>query len=121
MQDLSKNAINWTLCVELANNNADVAEELLGMFVAELPQTAEDLKQHYMQQDWEKFTARVHKLHGGACYVGVPHLRDVTRTLEQLLLDRAGNDVITAQYEQLLKAIDSVAENYQNETYKESI
>lgn len=117
----TQNAINWSLCVELANNNSDVAEELLGMFVAELPQTSDDLKQHYMQQNWKKFTERVHKLHGGACYVGVPHLKDVTRTLEQLLIDNADQAVVTAQYELLLKAIDAVAESYQNESYKESI
>lgn len=116
--DTSLTAINWPLCIELASNNADVAEELLGMFVAELPQTSEDLKQHYMQQDWHKFRDRVHKLHGGACYVGVPVLKEAAKTLEQLLADDQSPEVLTQQYERLLKAIDDVAECYQAELYK---
>lgn len=116
--DTSLSAISWPLCVELASQNADVAEELLSLFVAELPQTSEELKQHYMQQDWQQFRNRVHKLHGGACYVGVPALKDAAKTLEKLLSEEQPPVILTQQYEKLLKAIDDVAECYQSERYK---
>lgn len=113
-------AINWQLCVQLANNNAEVADELLSMFVAELPQTTDDLQQLYMQQDWEGFRNCVHKLHGGACYVGVPQLKQAAKSLEHLLMEAASNDQITSQYIELLNAVEAVAEAYQDGLYKPS-
>ena len=112
-------AIDWNLSLELANNNTALATDLLGMFVAELPETVEQLNHSFEQRDWETLQAQIHKLHGGACYVGVPSLKETAKQLESLLKTENFEALIDGAFKELLDCIQQVHTSYKQGNYKQ--
>ncbi len=78
-------SINWQMCVELANQNTEMASDLLKMFVADLPEVSKAIQEYFNLQDFTRLQAQVHKLHGASCYCGVPHLKNAAKQLETAL------------------------------------
>lgn len=81
--------IDTELGLSLANNKADLAENLLKMLVDELPATKMSMLAMYNQKDYEALRKEVHKLHGGCCYCGVPRLKTAAAALDNTL--KSGN------------------------------
>ena len=91
--------INWSECVEKANNKADVAHEILAMLIEELPTTLNTLQQQWQKQEFKYLEQTIHRLQGGCCYTGVPHLK----TSLQFAMDQLRGD-----HQQLEFAINNV-------------
>lgn len=81
----STNAIDWELCVQLAGGNAEIAKSILDLFLETLPADVENIQKIYAEQDWQQLIAAVHKLHGATCYLGVPELKQATKSFEMIL------------------------------------
>lgn len=93
--------INWQECLELGNNNPELAKELLTMFIKDLSQSHPKIKRAFQNNDYKTLKDLVHKLHGACCYCGVPKLKQIVSTLEeQLKLSK------TDELNKLIQALD---------------
>lgn len=110
-------AIEWNLCLELANNKADFAEEMLGMLAEDLPPSRDKIMHAFQQGDWTELQQQVHRIHGACCYCGVPKLKKLSREIETALkqneLDRAKKLIPN-----LDRAIDDVLASYRAKNYQ---
>lgn len=83
--NINEKAIDHELSLRLANNNHQLAKELLSMLIAELPQTLASINQAYKKGDYNALQQHVHKLHGACCYCGVPRLKKIAIKIEGIL------------------------------------
>ena len=103
-------AIDWELCVRLANNKPELAKELLKIFVTDLSIAQTGFHQALQDKDIEKLNSLTHRLLGATCYCGVPRLKAVLTAMEILIklpditamtdllsvFDKEVNDIVTA-------------------------
>lgn len=99
---MTTTSINWQMCVDLANQNTDMAKDLLNMFVADLSDVTASIQAHFNSQDFTKLRAQVHKLHGASCYCGVPHLKNAAKQLESALKTIDNNSISNKEIEELV-------------------
>ncbi len=84
--DNQKNLIiDKILGLSLAGNNQQLADELLAMFIKELPFHKESLLSAKKENNFEKLKEIIHKLHGGTKYCGVPNLHDAAKQFEHII------------------------------------
>lgn len=74
--------IDWNLSMKLAGNKADIAEEMLKLFVSHLPQDISLIKQYHKSKDYLELQRLLHRLRGALCYCGLPRLKTVIIQLE---------------------------------------
>lgn len=77
--------LDWTLANHRANNNENLAKELFGLLIKELPQHQRDLMQAGKNKDLDTLKMITHKIHGACCYCGVPALHNDIAKLETAL------------------------------------
>ncbi|MCW5588082.1 MAG: response regulator [Legionellales bacterium] len=104
-------SIDLKLGAQLTGGNEAIAKDMLKMFVDSLPETEDNLKKSYETEDWDQLQFDVHKLHGGACYCGVPRLKDIARKLEDSLKSRDFEEIAQG-YEDLIAEIQNVQLEY---------
>jgi two-component system sensor histidine kinase BarA len=97
-------------CNTMAGVNRVLADELLGMLLAELPGQRLAMEQAYLANDMPALHSQVHRLHGSASYCDVPQLKDSAAALESALL-KQNLEVIPTQYAALCAAIDAALVN----------
>ncbi|WP_017444921.1 response regulator [Gayadomonas joobiniege] len=83
--DTRLQTIDWTLCLQKANHNEDIAKELLAMLIDSFKHVKSDIEKCYQAQDHSELLEVIHKFHGSTCYSGVPRLRSLTNRLESQL------------------------------------
>ena len=108
--------INWKLCLKLVNNKADLAKDMLAMFVAEMPETIINIQAGLKLEDREQLHRVIHKLHGGACYCGVPRIKRLAAMIEAELKSGEMSDIKTIT-ESLIDEICAVQQAYDNHDY----
>ncbi|MCW9025580.1 MAG: Hpt domain-containing protein [Gammaproteobacteria bacterium] len=89
-----------TLAIEQAGGNEELARELFSMFLNELDEHRQTIKQaleHFKNGNlvdilWDP----VHKLHGATAYLGVPSLRRACQELEALIKQEIYTDIVKA-------------------------
>ncbi len=101
-----ESSIDWNLSVKLANNNKELAKELLEMFLAELPHASGRIHQAFEARNQDELQSQVHKLHGASCYCGVTRLREILSELEFSLKER-----LNQQFEHALTQFDHEVNN----------
>jgi len=74
--------IDRDLALERAGGNAQLAAELFGMLLQELPQQRTAIESALAAGDYTALRHQVHKLNGSATYCGVPALKAAADTLE---------------------------------------
>ena len=74
--------IDWQLGIKLAGNKADVARELLDLFMSTLQKDMQTLRQLDEEKNTMALYQQVHKLHGALCYCGLPRLKMIVAQLE---------------------------------------
>lgn len=77
--------VNLETCLQLSNQKPSLARDMLSMLLSGLPQDKNDILEHYKQENFSALEKVVHKLHGGASYCGVPHLKASSAKLDELL------------------------------------
>lgn len=87
------------LSLQLAGGKADLAEQMLGMLLKDLPQLCEQANIAAAANDDETLFRAVHKINGSTRYCGVPALGEAADELE--LLIKAGNTDIAAAMQSL--------------------
>lgn len=101
-----QNSIDWPLSIKLANNNKELAKDLLHMFVNELPKASESIHSAHNQEKHTELLNEVHRLHGASCYCGVAKLKTILAEMEFSLKERIVN-----QFEISLKKFDEEVSN----------
>ena len=93
--------IDLTLGVRLAAGDEAFAREILATFMQNLVNELARIDHAYQQQNGQLMKELVHKLHGGACYCGVPALKAQTAILEKALNDASYqiSKEVTEQYQ----------------------
>jgi two-component system sensor histidine kinase BarA len=87
------------LSLQLAGGKADLAEQMLGMLLEELPKLCEQANVAAAANDTDALFRSVHKINGSTRYCGVPALGNAADQLE--LLIKAGNTDITTAMQNL--------------------
>jgi len=75
--------IDRELALERAGGSAELAEELLGMLVQELPRQRAQLENAAHEHDLERVRDIAHKIKGSSTYCGTPALRIAAETVER--------------------------------------
>lgn len=78
-------AIDWEGLVAMLNGEIELARNLIGQFVAELPEIQTAINQSLQQQDTQGAAEHIHKLLGACCYCGVPNLKATLSRFEKML------------------------------------
>ncbi|WP_226702601.1 response regulator [Microbulbifer elongatus] len=101
--------------LNLANQDPSLARDLLRMLLKGLHDDEQELSRMYQEGDLKGLFERIHRLHGGCCYCGVPLLRSATEQLQELLRplqDQAeaniDGEALEAAYELARKEIRSL-------------
>lgn len=87
------------LSLQLAGGKADLAEQMLGMLLKELPELCEQANVAAAANDTDTLFRSVHKINGSTRYCGVPALGEAADELE--LEIKAGSTDITAAIQRL--------------------
>lgn len=95
--------------IEKAGGNVDLARELLGMLLQELPQLRDLLQQAIAQENQEAMWDHAHKIYGATAYCGVPGLRQSASAMESAVKARQPDD-IRHQFLALNEAIQQLLE-----------
>lgn len=77
----------------LANNNAELANELLRLLTSSLPEDRMKINDAWHRRDQKRFHEAIHKLNGAARYCGIPRLAAVVNQLEGLAKSGGSTDV----------------------------
>lgn len=112
-------AIDWSMCLKLAAEKPSLAEEMLSIFTAELPDALQNIYKAHRIQDQEKFHMLVHKLHGASCYCGVPRLKAILMQLESKIKSN-DEQAIDGLLPQLEKEIKLVLSTYEKKNFKDA-
>ncbi|MCG3731421.1 two-component sensor histidine kinase BarA [Vibrio cincinnatiensis] len=82
-----KPVIDWDLALKQAAGKADLAQEMLTLLVDYIPEVAQVVEQALEEASYpiEDLLHHIHKLHGSCSYSGVPSLKAVCTSLEQML------------------------------------
>ena len=102
--------IDWPACVEITNNNREMAKELINMFAKELPDFRQDISTALANHDIETLNARAHKLRGACRYCKAPTLEKSTQKLEDATKTAKPIDSIKPLVDDVLAKIDQVSE-----------
>ena len=92
--------------IEQAGGNPDLAKELFGMLLKELPDLKQQLNQAFNNGDEQGLWDHAHKIYGSTAYCGVPALNNAARELEEAIKAKASN--IADRIQAVNKAIDEL-------------
>jgi two-component system, NarL family, sensor histidine kinase BarA len=107
--------IDIEAALKSAGNNKEIAAELLALLCKTLQEDVSAIKQAFSDNQQKELLQRVHKLHGGVSYCGLPRLKKLLMRIESnlkknevrdlhLLLDQLANEanqVLELQIKQL--------------------
>lgn len=99
--------IDWELALKLVCGKNDLAKELFEKLILSLPEEKIKINEAFKAEDWEEMRNRVHKLHGGCCYCGVPELKRAAQGLEAAVVSR-NLDLIQPKLEAFNGALEEV-------------
>jgi len=98
--------IDWNACLDISGGREKLAIEMLNDLVTAIP----EFKQLIINKtdDHQEMLSIVHKLHGFACYTGVPTLQMLTAKLETRLKDESSPDMIEPLQSKLITELTAV-------------
>lgn len=95
------------MALACAGGSKELADELFGMLLAELPRRRRELHDHLISRDVAELYRTVHNINGSATYCGVPALKDAAVTLE-VHLKQGETGALQNEVEHLVHEIDRV-------------
>lgn len=87
--------INYDALLKLTGQNHKLADELLTMFAAELPEMRSSILRLYKNKSYTPLTALIHKLHGSCCYCAATSLQHLAKNTETELKEKSYGDLDT--------------------------
>lgn len=101
--------MNLQESLRLTNGNKVLARDMLSKLADGLAEDAETIVSLYQEQRWAELQERVHHLHGGCCYCGVPELRHAVAELDSALV-QGEHQSLHSGLNRVLKAIQRLRE-----------
>ncbi len=79
--------IDWEASVKLADNDPELATDILTLTSRSLPKDMQEIAQAFEKHDEREMRRLLHKLEGGISYAKFPRLETATLTLHQAVKD----------------------------------
>ena len=79
--------LNLQAALKVVSGNKQLADDLLAMFIKEIPNYIQSVQTLLQEGDKEELKAVVHKIHGGLRYLGAPALMAVVSQTDAGLFD----------------------------------
>lgn len=76
--------VDLALSLKLANNNANLACDLLNALFTSLPGDLERINDYAKNNELDNFSHEIHRLYGSSCYCGVQDLKAIAGTIDRL-------------------------------------
>ena len=95
--------------LEQAGGNVELARELFGMLLKELPGLMDKLVRATQDNNSEAMWDSAHKIYGSTAYCGVPALQQAARQMETII-KQANQAQLTPSLEALRKEIEQLLE-----------
>jgi|LakMenE18May11ns_1017448.scaffolds.fasta_scaffold8385268_1 two-component system sensor histidine kinase BarA len=99
-------SIDWQLSIKLANNNKELAKDLLEMFINDLPKASQAIHSAFSQKQYVELLNQVHRLHGASCYCGVTRLKAILTKMEFAVKEK-----LYGQFDEYLAVFDEEVNN----------
>lgn len=106
--------INFDALLKLTGQNHELANELLTMFAAELPEMRTSIKRLYENKSYNPLIALIHKLHGSCCYCAAMRLQQLAKTTEMELKEESYGDIpnlISLMEKEIISIIDYIGQS----------
>ncbi|MCP4411447.1 MAG: hypothetical protein GY808_02585 [Gammaproteobacteria bacterium] len=105
--------IDWEACLHISGGREKLAQKMLYDLVTAIPEFKRLLEEAV--NDSEELLSVVHKLHGFACYTGVPTIQMQTAKLEKQLKtntpeEQTDNHIIGKQHSALIAELSKVVD-----------
>ncbi|SIQ37775.1 Hpt sensor hybrid histidine kinase [Aeromonas sp. RU39B] len=101
--------IDWSLALRQAANKEPLAREMLTMLLTSFDETQPIIEQALSgDADPQELLAKLHRLHGGSAYCGVPTLQRLLAQLEQALRDETSPEELEPELLELQDAMEQV-------------
>jgi two-component system sensor histidine kinase BarA len=107
----SSPSFDFKQSLKLSQNNKIILSKILEILVRDIPNLQLQLKAAAFQNDKERLSAILHKLHGTTCYISLPKLKKLVMSLQQLITTFSNSKL----QDTILKIHDELY-NVQNET-----
>jgi two-component system sensor histidine kinase BarA len=120
LPDLKISPIDWNMSLNLANGNADLAQEMLNMLIDGFDNDKINILESYENRDFKQLGEHVHKLHGACCYIGVPSLKSHAKELEEAIMIGAAEKIYGLN-KMLLEEIDIIKEYFKTAQFQKNI
>jgi len=101
--------VDISQALDQAGGSAELARDLFGMLLADLPDLQARVNAAFADGDHEALWDHTHKIHGATAYCGVPALREAAHAMEQAIKAGDGTD-LEAPLAALNRAIDALLE-----------
>lgn len=102
---------DWELSLTRSANKVDLALEMFTMLIQSLPGMKVALQHNINLEDLSTTCALVHKLNGACCYVGVPRLERIVKSIESQIKQEVSLETLEPEFFELFDEIDSVLES----------
>lgn len=79
--------------LKAVSGNKQLADDLLGMFIKELPNYKQTIQNHIQSGNREDLKQVIHKIHGGLRYLGAPALMSLISQMDEVLFDLSDNEL----------------------------
>lgn len=113
---MDTSVINWEHSLKQVGGKAQLAEELIAMFVAELPISRKSILSAYQAKHYQALKDELHKLGGGCAYAGVPRLKKIINELSAAL-NTSQNDHLDKLVDALNKEVDAILQVAATQSY----
>jgi len=112
-------AINWQQSLKLAGDREDIAQSMLDSFMSDLPNAWNDIQNARNNNDLEGLHHHVHKLHGAACFCGVPLIKALVSEIETQIKLKKPMTITDVLLIHLKNTIEATQEAYNNGSYRD--
>ncbi|MFL0799108.1 MAG: response regulator [Agarilytica sp.] len=106
--DSAETPVNISQSISLAKGNRELAKDMLNMLISTMTDDLSQIHTLSQNQDYEALHEIVHRIHGGACYCGVPKLLKVSALLDKKLKDYISDNKAESAQENIQATIDEL-------------
>lgn len=87
--------IDWENSVKLADNDTDLAKDILVLTARSLPTDKLEIAAAFEKEDEREMRRLLHKLEGGISYTKLPRLAMITDELHEVIKSESGEEIVT--------------------------
>lgn len=99
MRNIAENRsklINLAYLVDLAEGNQQFINEIIEMFIRDLPDAVEQMQKYCDNKEWDRLKAVAHKMKPSLSFIGLTNFQKEIQKIETSAAERAGLDKLPA-------------------------